>query len=120
MFSIMTMASSTTKPEAMVSAIKERLSRLNPHSAMPPKVAISETGRVTLGITVAQNLRRKMKITITTRTTVRTGVNWTAWMGARIVGVRSVTTEIFRHAGNEDCRLGSTALTASTTLMVLA
>ena len=37
-------------------------------SAMPPKVAISDTGKVTLGITVAQSLRKKRKITSTTST----------------------------------------------------
>ena len=41
-------------------------------------------------------------------------------MAARIVVVRSVTTEILSDAGSEACSFGSTALTASTTLMVLA
>ncbi len=120
MFSIMTIASSTTKPEATVSAISERLSRLNPHSAMPPNVATSETGRVTLGITVAQSLRRNRKITSTTRATVSTRVNCTSAMAARMVIVRSVTTETFSPGGTCARRRGSRSRTASTTAMVLA
>ena len=70
MFSIMTMASSTMKPDAMLSAMSERLSRLKPQAAITPKVAISDTGNVTLGMSVAQNFRRKIKMTRTTRLTV--------------------------------------------------
>src|SRR5882672_10374811 len=44
MFSIITMASSTTKPVPIVSAISDRLSRLKPQNHMTPKVAISESG----------------------------------------------------------------------------
>ena len=73
MFSIITMASSTTKPVEMVSAISERLSRLKPTSYMMPKVPMMASGSATLGMTVAQNLRRKRKITRTTSTTVRAG-----------------------------------------------
>ena len=64
------MASSTMKPEAMLSAMSERLSRLKPQTAMIAKVAISDTGKVTLGMTVAQNFRRNRKITRTTSPTV--------------------------------------------------
>ena len=41
MFSIITIASSTTKPVEIVSAISERLSRLKPASFITPKVPIS-------------------------------------------------------------------------------
>ncbi len=75
MFSIITMASSTTKPVEMVSAIRDRLSRLNPTSFMTPNVPITASGRATLGMTVAQNFRRKTNMTMTTRNTVRTSVN---------------------------------------------
>ena len=49
MFSITTMASSTTNPVAMVSAISERLSRLKPSRYMTAKVPISETGHSDAG-----------------------------------------------------------------------
>src|SRR6185437_15747467 len=52
MFSIMTIASSTTKPVAMVSAISERLLRLKPQRYMTPNVPTSESGTERLGISV--------------------------------------------------------------------
>ncbi|CAH0291699.1 hypothetical protein SRABI106_03529 [Rahnella aquatilis] len=66
MFSTTTMASSITKPVAMVSAISERLLRLKPHRYITPKVPTSESGTATLGISVAATLRRNRKVTITT------------------------------------------------------
>src|ERR1700722_20380762 len=65
-FSITTIASSTTNPVAIVSAINERLSSVYPIRDIAPKVAIIETGTDMLGIKVDQALRRK---TNTTRTT---------------------------------------------------
>ena len=44
MFSIITMASSTTKPVEMVSAIKVRLFRLKPRAYIAPKVPTSDSG----------------------------------------------------------------------------
>ena len=49
----------------------------------------SASGTVTLGMTVAQKLRRNRKITITTSAIVRISVNCTSWTDARIVVVRS-------------------------------
>ena len=54
MFSMTTMASSTTKPVETVSAISERLSRLYPQTYITPNVPTSESGTATLGISVAQ------------------------------------------------------------------
>jgi hypothetical protein len=85
MFSIITMASSTTNPVEIVSAISERLSRLNPIRSITPNVPIIASGSATLGMTVAQNFRRKTKITITTRATVSTSVNCTSATEARMV-----------------------------------
>ena len=45
MFSIITMASSTTKPVPMVSAISDRLSSEKPQNHITPKVAMSESGK---------------------------------------------------------------------------
>ena len=44
------MASSTTKPVAMVSAMRDRLSRLNPSRYMTPKVPTRDSGTDTLGM----------------------------------------------------------------------
>ena len=57
-FSIITIASSTTKPVAMVSAISERLSSENPHSAMMPKVPMIDSGNATPGTSVARPVRK--------------------------------------------------------------
>ena len=67
MFSITTIASSTTNPVAMVSAISERLSSVYPIRYIAPNVAMMDTGTDTLGINVDQALRRKMNTTRTTR-----------------------------------------------------
>src|SRR4029077_14589032 len=96
-----TIGSSTTKPVAMVSAISERLFRLNPHRYMTPKVAISDTGTATLGISVARQLRRKMNTTSTTRQTATISVRSTSRSDARIVVVRSITTSTLIALGIE-------------------
>ena len=75
MFSIMTIASSTTKPVAMVIAINVRLLRLYPSRYITPKDPTSERGTATLGITVPDTVRRKTKITSTTRTMVSNSSN---------------------------------------------
>ena len=92
MFSIITMASSTTKPVEMVSAISERLSRLYPSRYMTAKVPTSESGTAMPGMMVAEALRRKRKITITTSAVVSINSNSTSSTDARMVVVRSVTT----------------------------
>ena len=63
MFSIITIASSTTKPLAMVSDIRERLSREKPNRYIPASVPTSDRGTERLGMMVAGRLRRKTKIT---------------------------------------------------------
>ena len=98
MFSIITMASSTTKPVEIVSAIRERLSRLKPQSFISPNVPTMESGSATLGMTVAHSLRRNTKMTMTTSATVRSSVNCTSSTEARMVSVRSVSTETLRTA----------------------
>ena len=49
----MTIASSTTNPVPMVSAISERLSSENPQAHITPNVAINDSGRATPAMTVA-------------------------------------------------------------------
>ncbi len=93
MFSIMTIASSTTKPVPMVSAISDRLSSEKPHSHMTPKVAISDSGSATPAMMVARMVRRKINTTSTTRAMLSVSVNCTSWIEARIVVVRSLTMD---------------------------
>ena len=78
MFSIITMASSTTKPVEMVSAISVRLLMEKPARYITPKVPTSDSGTATLGISVAEALRRNTKITATTRPTARISSNCTS------------------------------------------
>ena len=70
-FSSTTMASSTTNPVEIVSAISERLSRLKPRRYITPNEPRIDTGTATLGIAAARTLRRKTK---TTRITSATAV----------------------------------------------
>src|SRR5947209_13671893 len=63
MFSSMTMASSTTNPTDRVSAIRDRLSRLYPSRYITTKVPTMDIGSATLGMAVAERLRRDRKST---------------------------------------------------------
>src|SRR6185503_3358798 len=92
MFSIITMASSTTNPVEMVSAISVRLLRLKPAKYIAAQVPIRDSGTATAGIQVVASRRRKRKITSTTSATVSPSSNCTSATDARIVLVRSVST----------------------------
>jgi len=70
MFSIMTMASSTTNPVEMVNAMSVRLLRVYPSRYITPNVPTIESGTATLGMTVARQFLRKKKITMITSTMV--------------------------------------------------
>ena len=58
MFSSMTMASSITNPTAMVNAISDRLSRLQPSTEHQPERPTSDSGIAGLGMIVAHTARR--------------------------------------------------------------
>ena len=73
-----------------------------------------------LGIIVAQMLRRKMKMTITTRRIVMSSVNWTSEIEARIVCVRSLRVKTLIAGGIVACSLGSASLILSTVSMTFA
>src|SRR4030081_1354031 len=89
MFSTTTMASSTTKPTAIVSAISDRLSRLKLSRYIVAHEHSSASGTVMLGTNVAQKLRRNSRMTMTTRAMVSASVNSTSATEARMVVVRS-------------------------------
>ena len=115
MFSITTIASSTTKPVAMVSAISDRLSRLKPAWYMIASAPTSDSGTDRLGMIVAGMLRRNRKMTITTRPTASASSNSTSWTEARIVIVRSVSGLTVIDAGSEALSDGNNPLMALTT-----
>ena len=120
MFSIMTMASSTTKPVAMVSAISDRLSRLKPSRYIAPNVPTIDSGTDRLGMMVPGSVRRKMKITNTTSTTASASSNSTSATEARMVTVRSPRTAMSSACGSVALICGNSALMRSTTWMMLA
>ena len=120
MFSIITMASSTTKPVAMVSAIRDRLFRLKPARYITPKVPTSDSGTDRLGMIVAGMLRRNRKITSTTRATASASSICTSATEARMVVVRSVSTATSTDDGRAADSCGSSSFTRSTTSITLA
>src|SRR5580692_3959211 len=119
-FSITTIASSTTNPVEMVSAIKERLSMLYPKRYITAQVPMSETGTATAGMSVARGLRRKTNTTTMTRTTEIMSVRSTSLTEARIVVVRSRTTVTSIPYGMDALIDGSSAVIRSTVAMMLA
>ena len=115
MFSIITMASSTTKPVAMVSAISVRLLMEKPERYITPKVPTSDSGTATPGIAVAAALRRNRKITITTSAIASASSIFTSVTEARIEVVRSESSSTCTDPGSAACSCGSSAFTRSTT-----
>ena len=120
MFSSMTMASSTTKPTAIVRPISDRLSRLNPIRNIAPSVPTSANGTVTLGMIVAHTLRRNRKITITTNPIDSARVNSTSLTDARITWVRSTMVLTCTDGGMDASSAGRAALMRSTVCITLA
>ena len=119
-FSSTTIASSTTKPVAIVSAINDRLFRLNPARYMTPNVPISDTGTATLGMSAARTLRRNRNTTTITSVMAMMSVRSTSRSDARIPGVRSIITFMSIAAGIDACSCGSTSCTRSSVSMMLA
>ncbi len=120
MASTMTMASSTTKPTAMVRAIRDRLSRLNPAGSITAAVASSDNGITALGMMVARTLRRNRKITPTTSTMVISKVISTSLTEALMVWVRSCTMCMSMLAGILAWMAGRAFLIVSTVRRTLA
>src|SRR5579871_2733139 len=120
MFSMTTMASSTTKPVEMVRAINERLSIVYPTRYITPNVPTRERGTAILGITVAHTLRRKTNTTRTTSKTETIMVSSTSCTEARIVVVRSCVTTMWTDGGIDACNSGRMARTRSTVSIMLA
>ena len=120
MFSITTMASSTTKPLAMVSAIMVRLFRLKPIRCITARVPTSDSGTETLAITVACGLPRNRKMASVTSATANSSSICTSCTEARMPSVRSVSSVTWTSAGSVSSSCGSAALMASTVAMTFA
>lgn len=120
MFSSTTIASSTTKPVATMSAISDRLFSEKPSRYIAPNVPTIEIGTATLGISVARQLRRNRNTTITTRLTAMMSVCSVSASDARIVRERSSTGVTWMSAGSAAVSCGSAAFTRSIVSMMFA
>ena len=114
----MTIASSTTKPTASVSAISDRLFRLKPSMYMTVKVPITEIGNARLAIIVAARFRRNRKITMITRPAASASVNSMSSIDAWIDRARSYITSSSTESGSCARIVGSRALICSTISIV--
>ena len=119
-FSSTTIASSTTKPVAIVNAISVKLLIEKPNRYMKANVPISETGTATLGISVARTLRRNTNTTRITSRTAKVSERSVSRSDARIVVVRSIATVRSMVLGIDARNCGSSAVTRSTVSMILA
>ena len=113
------MASSTTKPTDSVMAIIDSVSIVKPSSFITPNVPSSESGTAKPGISVAETLRRKKKITRITSAMVSSSVNLTSAMDCRIFCDASKITSSEMPAGMFWRSEGSRLLMPSTTATVL-
>src|SRR5262249_12633184 len=77
-----------------------------------------DMGSARLGMTVAETLRRKTKITRTTSTSAITIVTFTSRTDSRTDSERSNSVSTCTEGGSQCARMGSCALTASATSTV--
>ena len=118
MFSSTTMASSTTRPAATISAISDRLFSEKPHAYITAKVAIRQTGMATLGIAAARALPRNSHTTRMTSPAASARVMWASRSVALMPGERSNATVRSTSAGISWRRPGSAWLMASMVSMM--
>ena len=83
MFSMTTMASSTTRPVASVRPKRVIVLIVKPKSFMMKKVPISDTGIVAAGMSVERGSCKNKKMTITTSTIESSSVMTTSRMDSR-------------------------------------
>ena len=108
-FSSTMIASSTTKPVAIVSAIRDRLFSENPHRYMTASVPTSDTGTATAGISAERHWPRNRKVTPITSPIAISRVCHTSRSEARIVGVRSCTMSSWMVSGIDALSSGISA-----------
>ena len=101
------MASSTTKPTDTASAISEMLSIEKPATHIAAQVPASASGTVTPAAMVAAARRRNRNTTSITSAMVASKVHCMSRTLARMVVVRSESTEIWMSAGIQRLSSGS-------------
>ncbi len=109
MFSITTIASSTTSPVASVKPNSVSVLIEKPNIFIKKNVPISETGIVIAGISVVRQSWRNKKITSTTRKTAISSVITTSRIDSRTNSVESKATWYVIPAGNFVCSRSSVA-----------
>ena len=99
MFSITTIASSTTRPVASVMPNSVRVLIEKPNSLTNAKVPISETGMVIAGISVVRQFCRNRNMTTTTSATASSRVVTTSRIDSETTRVVSYASSTFRPGG---------------------
>src|SRR5579875_3436437 len=95
MFSIITMASSTTKPTLTASAMSERLSIENPAAHIAAKVPQSASGTVMPAASVAAKRRRNIATTSITSAMVAASVSCMSWTLAATIALVMLVVAMF-------------------------
>ena len=119
-FSIITIASSTTKPTDTTSAISDRLLIENPATHISAQVPASASGTVTPAAMVAAVRRRNTNTTIITSAMAIASVSCRSNTLARMVWVRSDRISMSTPAGIQRLISGSISRTRSTVSITLA
>ena len=99
MFSTTTMASSTTRPAATISAITDKLFSEKPNTYMTQNAPINDTGIASVGISATRTLRKNSSTTATTKPIDNSKLNCASSKVARITGLRSITTASLEPSG---------------------
>ena len=110
MFSSTTIASSTTKPVEMVSAISDRLSRLKPSRYIAANVPMIDTGTAMLGMSVARAVAQEHEDHQDDQHTEMTSVRSVSASEVRMVCERSIATVRSTSPGSEAAMRGSSRL----------
>ena len=120
MFSMTTMASSTTRPVASVMPNRVRVLMEKPSSFTKAKVPMSETGMVTAGMSVVRQSSRNTKMTRMTSPMATASVKSTSWMEALTTSVVSKAMRYFIPGGKRWARRSISASAARCTSRALA
>ncbi len=120
MFSITTMASSTTRPVARVMPNRVRVLIENPASLTKAKVPTSDTGIVTAGMRVLRQSCRNRNMVSTTKTMARRSVSTTSTMDWLTTAVVSNAISYLSPGGKRFDRRTSSSRTSRSTAMEFA
>ena len=119
MFSKTTIASSTTKPVAMVKAMSVRLFKLKPMRYITTQVPAKDSGKATAGMSAVCHRFKNKATTNITSAMDSTSDFCISSSEARTVGERSNTTAICTAAGKAVCNMGKMRRTLSTVSITL-